>query len=70
VTQFLRIREVQARTGLSAPTIYRRIAAGEFPKPVPLGNARIVGWVSDEIEEYQQGLIRAARGEQLAEQIA
>jgi prophage regulatory protein len=61
VTQFLRLPEVLARLGFSRPTIYRRIAAGTFPTPVPLGNARVVGWVAEEIEDYQQELIRKAR---------
>jgi prophage regulatory protein len=65
MTQYLRIRQVMARTGLSAPTIYRRIAAGEFPKPVALGNPRIVGWSEQEVEDVLQRWMRETRGEQL-----
>ena len=31
--------------------IYKLIADGVFPKPVPLG-ARATGWVSDEVESW------------------
>lgn len=39
----LRLPEVLARTGLSRTGVYRRVAAGGFPKPVALG-PRAVGW--------------------------
>jgi prophage regulatory protein len=53
---FLRRHAVEARTGLSRSSIYDRIAAGEFPKPVPLGG-RSVGWLESEIVEWQKARI-------------
>lgn len=47
----LRRKEVEARTGLSRSTIYKRIADGTFPAPIPLG-AKSVGWVSGEIDDF------------------
>lgn len=47
----LRRKFVEARTGLARSTIYQRIAAGIFPKPVSLG-ARAVGWIEAEINAY------------------
>lgn len=47
----LRRKEVEARTGLSRSTIYKRIADGTFPPPIPLG-AKSVGWVSGEIDAF------------------
>ena len=41
-TRFLRVSEVQARTGQSRSTIYVRVEQGRFPRPVSLG-ARAVG---------------------------
>ena len=41
-TRFLRLPEVQARTGQSRSTIYVRVEQGRFPRPVSLG-ARAVG---------------------------
>jgi len=49
--RFMRLTEVIRDTGLGRSSIYKRIAQGEFPKPVPLGG-RAVGWVSDEIEAW------------------
>jgi prophage regulatory protein len=53
---FLRRRAVEGRTGLSTSSIYDRIAAGQFPKPVPLGG-RSVGWLESEIVEWQKARI-------------
>ena len=60
-TRFLRLPEVQARTGLSRPTIYARLAEGRFPRPVSLGS-RAVGWVESEIEEWSRERIAESRG--------
>ena len=45
-------QEVIGRTGLSAPTIWRRVKAGDFPKPRQLTPHRI-GWLESEIEEWE-----------------
>jgi prophage regulatory protein len=42
---FLRIGDVLRITALSRPTIYRRIAARRFPRPIHLGG-RACGWAS------------------------
>ncbi|HSB98259.1 MAG TPA: AlpA family transcriptional regulator [Spongiibacteraceae bacterium] len=52
----LRRKEVEARTGLSRSTIYKRIAEGTFPASVPLGD-RAVGWVESEVENFLAGCI-------------
>lgn len=52
IARFLRRAEVEARTGLSCTSIYRKIAEGGFPKPVPLGQ-QAVGWVESEVAEWQ-----------------
>ncbi len=49
--RFLRLPEVQQRTGLKRSTIYIKLAAGTFPKPVKLGE-RGIGWVSKEIDQW------------------
>lgn len=46
-------KEVVARTGLSAVTIWRRIQAGDFPKPRQLTPNR-VGWTETSIEEWEE----------------
>lgn len=47
----LRRKQVQERTGLSRSTIYLRVAQGTFPKSISL-EARAVGWVDAEIDEW------------------
>lgn len=46
-----KIGTVQARTGLSAPTIYRKIRLGEFPPPTRLGS-RCSRWTSASITAW------------------
>jgi prophage regulatory protein len=51
--KFLRRPEVEACTGLPKSSIYALMAAGEFPKPVPLRGSA-VGWLQSEIERWQE----------------
>lgn len=56
----LRLPFVKARTGLSRSTIYLRIAAGSFPKPISLGS-RAVGWLAAEIDGWVTSRVEASR---------
>ncbi len=58
--RFLRLPEVMARTGLSRSTIYVRVAAGRFPRPVALGG-RAVGWIEAEVDEWVRERIAESR---------
>ncbi len=58
--RILRLPEVIARTGLSRSTIYVRVAAGRFPRPVALG-ARAVGWIEAEVDEWVRERIAESR---------
>jgi prophage regulatory protein len=52
----LRLPAVLATTGWSRSTLYEKVAAGSFPKPMKLdadGNGRAIGWYSDQICEHQ-----------------
>jgi prophage regulatory protein len=53
-TGLLRIKEVKAKVGLSTSTIYRWIAAGDFPVPVKLGAAS--AWREQEIDQWLKRL--------------
>jgi prophage regulatory protein len=53
VQKFLRRSEVEKITGLPRSSIYERMAAGHFPKPVPLGG-RSVAWLEAEIIDWQK----------------
>jgi len=48
---YYRIRDVLRITGLSRPTIYRRIAANRFPPPVHLGG-RACGWHASAVQDW------------------
>ena len=50
---YLRRKAVCETTGLPASTLYAKIAAGEFPKPVKLGK-RAVGWLSTDIDDWKR----------------
>lgn len=49
--RIIRLKEVTQRTGLSVPTIYRRIKAGQFPSQVSLGGSA-VGWSEQAVSEW------------------
>lgn len=49
--RLIRRREVQSRTGLAVSSLYEKIAAEDFPRPVTLG-AKAVAWVEDEIDAW------------------
>jgi prophage regulatory protein len=48
----LRIGQLREVTGYARSSIYEMIAAGEFPRPIPLG-PRVVGWLADEVAIWQ-----------------
>ncbi len=50
------------RTGLSRSTIYVRLAAGCFPRPVALGG-RAVGWIEAEVDEWIRERVAESRFE-------
>lgn len=49
--KIIRLKAVINSTGLGRSTIYKHIAEGIFPKPVPLGD-RCVGWVESEVHDW------------------
>jgi prophage regulatory protein len=46
----LRLSEVQYKTGLSKPGIYKFIQLGKFPRPSKIGCASV--WLESEIDEW------------------
>ena len=59
--RLIRRPEVQRRVALGRSAIYEKMARGEFPKPVHLGD-RAVAWVESEIDQWVEDRI-SARGE-------
>jgi prophage regulatory protein len=47
--RLIRRTEVLFMTGLATSTLYAKMQAGEFPRPVKLGR-RAVGWKSNAVE--------------------
>ncbi|TPN57596.1 AlpA family phage regulatory protein [Mesorhizobium sp. B1-1-9] len=58
VQNILRRDEVERATGLPRSTIYAKISAGQFPKPIQL-SARAVGWLESDIADWQKARIDA-----------
>lgn len=58
----LRRKQVEQKTGLARSTIYDRMKAGVFPKPIQLGNSRVVGWIEAEVDEWLSGCAQQSRG--------
>ena len=58
----LRRRQVEQKTGLARSTIYDRMKAGVFPKPIQLGNSRVVGWIESEVDEWLSSCAQQSRG--------
>jgi len=56
----LRLPAVKSRTGLSRSSIYKFVAEGCFPSPVPLG-ARSVGWIEAEVDQWLRDRVEARR---------
>lgn len=54
--RIMRLEEVMTVTGFKRSSVYKYMAMGTFPKPVPL-SARAVGWVSTEIEDWIQARV-------------
>ncbi|AWA98347.1 MULTISPECIES: helix-turn-helix transcriptional regulator [Vibrio] len=49
--RLIRMREVLEKTGLSKATLYRLIAAGEFPASIQI-SSRAVGWEESLVDEF------------------
>jgi prophage regulatory protein len=62
VERLIRIGEVKRLTGMSTTTLYRKISAKEFPRPVQLG-AGARAWPLSEVQNWIAGLIEL-RGHQ------
>lgn len=48
-TRFIRLNEDLSRVGLCKASIYNRIKAGNFPRPIPIGG-KSVGWLESDVD--------------------
>lgn len=49
--KIIRLKAVIDATGLGRSTVYKYVAEGSFPKPIPLGE-RCVGWLESEVQDW------------------
>ena len=61
-SRFIKMREVKALSTLSTSEIYRRIAAGTFPRQVMLGPKSSV-WIEAEVLAWCEARISESRSE-------
>jgi prophage regulatory protein len=61
VERLIRIGEVKRLTGVSTATLYRKIAAKEFPRPVRLGVVARA-WPLSEVQNWIAGRIELRGG--------
>jgi prophage regulatory protein len=59
--EVLRLAEVIRATGLRRSSIYERVAAGTFPRPIRLSE-RAVGWLAPEVSAWVHERIAARDG--------
>lgn len=57
---FLKMPDVEKRTGLTRFTIYRMIKRNEFPRQVQISPMRVV-WIAEEIDEWFQKRLDARK---------
>lgn len=60
--KFIKLAEVRELTSFSTTEIYRRMAAGKFPKQVKLGPNCSV-WIESEVVAWVDARIAESRGE-------
>lgn len=58
--QFLRLKQVEAKTGYKRSTLYLKITRNEFPKPISLG-ARAVAWDSCAVDAWMDSRVQASQ---------
>lgn len=57
--RLIRRAEVIARVGLCKASIYNRMNAGEFPRPISIGGGR-VAWLESDIDNFITNLLSQA----------
>jgi len=56
-----RLPDVLHRVGWSRSTLYARIRAGQFPKPIALGSPHAVGWLEADVTAAILAMVKASR---------
>lgn len=56
----IRLKKVEAKTGLKKSMVYDLISKDEFPKPIKIGD-RAVAWIDREIDQWVTSKIPESR---------
>jgi prophage regulatory protein len=59
-TRIWKVRDLSSEIRLSRSTIYARVKAGTFPRPIKLGGSRASGWLAEDIEAWLLSCIQAS----------
>ena len=62
MSRFIRLPEVEHRTGYARSSIYRMVQRQDFPAPVKIG-ARASAWLESEVEAWIEARVSASRPE-------
>jgi len=50
--KFIRLRELQPLIGLKKASVYRKLRAGTFPRPIKIGD-RAIAWRASDVAQWQ-----------------
>lgn len=53
--RYIRQKQLLLQIPFSAPTLWRKVKAGTFPKPIKLGE-NITAWKVDDVEAWLRGV--------------
>ncbi len=62
--RLIALPEVLTKTSLSRSSLYERMKAGAFPKPIGLGGRR-VAWLEGEVDKWINTRIEACRSQEV-----
>jgi prophage regulatory protein len=63
--QFLRVRKVTEMVGFSKSTLYARVRAGSFPKPIALGPQSVVFLESDVLDWMKRQVAQQSSADEI-----
>ena len=56
----IRLKKVEAKTGIKKSMVYDLMSKNEFPKPIKIGD-RAVAWIESEIDQWIKNKIPESR---------
>jgi prophage regulatory protein len=56
--QVVRLRAVEAKTGIKKTKIYKLMRESKFPRCIQLGGGRAVGWLEEDLDKWIQDQVK------------